>query len=73
MCSSNKSSVLEEVDSSDGGELEYESMVESFGSLQPYLFEPEKINILQDSFKEMQVAETVHIKKDTSSLAWCSF
>ena len=42
MCCWNKSNVLEEVDSSDGNELEYESMVKSFGGLQPYLFDPQK-------------------------------
>ena len=35
MCSWNKSNVLEEVDSSDGSELEYKSMIKSFGGLQP--------------------------------------
>ena len=72
MCSWNKSNVLEEIDSSDGSELEYESMVESFGGLQPYLFEPEKPNLGQDSSKQLQVTGTVYIKKDTSSLDWCS-
>ena len=42
MCSQNKPNVLEDIDSSDGSELEHESMVESFGGLQPYLLEPEK-------------------------------
>ena len=69
MCSWNKSNVLEEIDSSDGSELEYESMVESFGGLQPYLFEPEKPNLGQDSSKQLQVTGTVYIKKDTS-IAW---
>ena len=41
MCSRNKSNVLEEVGSSNGSELEYKGIVESFGGLQPYLFEPE--------------------------------
>ena len=41
MCSWNKSNVLEEVDSSDGSELEYKNVIKSFGGLQPYLFEPE--------------------------------
>ena len=68
MFSWNKSNVLEEVDSSDGSELEYEDMVESFGGLQFYLFEPEKPNLLEDSFKQLQVTGTVYIKKDTSSL-----
>ena len=72
MCSWNKSNVLEEIDSSDGSELEYESMVESFGGLQPYLFEPEKPNLGQESSKQLQVAGTVCIKKDTSTLDWCS-
>ena len=73
MCNWNKSNVLEEIDSRDGSELEYESMVESFGSLQPYLFEPEKPNLsAQDSSKQLQVTGTVYIKKDTSSLDWCS-
>ena len=53
MCSWNKSKVLEEVDSSDGSVLEHESVVESFGGLQPYLFEPEKPNLLQDSSKQL--------------------
>ena len=78
MCNWNKSNVLEEIDSIDGSELEYESMVESFGSLQSYLFEPEKPNLGQDSSKQLQVTGTVYkqlqgtgtkyIKKDTSSL-----
>ena len=55
---------------SDGSELEYESMVESLG-LQPYLFELEKPNLGQDSFKQLQVTGTVYIKKDTISLDWC--
>ena len=53
MYSWNKSNVLEEVDNSDGGELEYESMVQSFGSFQPYLFVPEKPNLHQDSSKQI--------------------
>ena len=61
MCSWNLYHVLEEVDSSDGSELEYESMVESFGGLQPYLFEPQKPNLHQDSSKQLQVTGTVHI------------
>ena len=61
MCSWNLSHVLEEVDRSDGSELEYESMVESFGGLQPYLFEPQKANLHQDSSKQLQVTGTVHI------------
>ena len=72
MCRRNKSNVLEEVDSSDSSELEYESIVESFGGLQPYLFEEEKPNLHQDSSKQLQVTGTVYIKKDTNSLDWCS-
>ena len=53
MCSWNKSKVLQEVGSSDGSVLEHESMVESFGGLQRYLFEPEKPNLLQDSSKQL--------------------
>ena len=68
MCSWNKSKVLEEVDSSDGSVLEHESVVESFGGLQPYLFEPEKPNLLQDSSKQLQVTGTVYMKKDTRTL-----
>ena len=63
MCSWNKSKVLEEVDSSDGSVLEHESMVESFGVLHPYLFEPEKQNLLQDSAKQLQETGTVYMKK----------
>ena len=61
MCSWNLHHVLEEVDSSDGSELEYESMVESFGGLQPYLFELQKPNLHQHSSKQLQVTGTVHI------------
>ena len=68
MCSWNKSNVLEEIDSSDGSELEYESMVESFGGLQPYLFEPEKPNLSQDSCKQLQVTELYTSKK--TRVAW---
>ena len=60
MCSWNKSSVLEGIDISDGKELEYEITVESFGGLQPYLFEPEKPNLSQDSSKKLQVTGTVY-------------
>ena len=72
MFSWNKSNVLEEVDSSDGSELEYKSMIKSFGGLQPYLFEPKKTNLHQDRSKQLQVTGTVQIKKDTSKLIWCS-
>ena len=68
MCSWNKSKVLEEVDSSDGSVLEHESVVESFGGLQPSLFEPDKPNLLQDSSKQLQVTGTVYMKKDTRTL-----
>ena len=68
MCSWNRSNVLEEVHSSVGSELGFDSMVKSFGGLQPYLFEPEKLNLHQDSSKQRQVTGTAHIKKDTSNL-----
>ena len=38
-------------------------MVESFGVLHPYLFEPEKQNLLQDSAKQLQETGTVYMKK----------
>ena len=47
-------------------------MVDSFGGLQPYLFEPEKPNLRQDSSNQLQVTGNVYIKKDTSSFDWCS-
>ena len=72
ICCWNKSNVLEEVDSSDGSELEYQSMVESFGGLQPYLFDPEKPHLCQYSSKQLQVTGTVHIKRDKRRLDWCS-
>ena len=68
----NKSNVLEEVISSDGSEVKYEGVVELFAGLQFYLLEPEKPNRREDSIKQLQVTDTVYIKKDTSSLDWCS-
>ena len=43
-------------------------MVESFGGLQPYLFQSEKANRREDSSKQLQVTSLVYIKNEASNL-----